>query len=56
LVICDLRMPWLDGPAFSPARDGLQRWQTVVELAVRLRETIRRLSDEWESRAQSVRV
>jgi hypothetical protein len=56
LVICDLRMPWLDGPAFSPAREGLQRWQTVVELAVRLRETIRRLSDEWESRAQSVRV
>ena len=38
-----------------PAMD-VQRLQTVVELAVRLRETIRRLSDAWESRAQSVRV
>jgi hypothetical protein len=56
LVICDLRMPRLDGPAFSPARDELQRLQTVVELVVLLRETIRRLSDDWESRAQSVRV
>ena len=26
-----------------------QRLQTVVDLAVRLRETIRRLSNEWES-------
>jgi signal transduction histidine kinase len=38
-----------------PATD-IQRLQTVVELAVRLRETIRRLSDAWESRAQSARA
>lgn len=40
------RMPTVD----------MQRLQTVVELAVRLRETIRRLSDAWESRAQSARA
>jgi hypothetical protein len=34
----------------------MQRLQTVVELAVCLRETIGRLSDAWESRAQSVRA
>jgi signal transduction histidine kinase len=34
----------------------MQRLQTVVELAVRLRETIRRLSDAWEIRAQSARA
>lgn len=38
-----------------PATD-MQRLQTVVELAVRLRETIRRLSDAWESRPQSARA
>ncbi|MGA7913765.1 MAG: histidine kinase dimerization/phospho-acceptor domain-containing protein [Candidatus Acidiferrales bacterium] len=38
-----------------PAMD-MQRLQTVVDLAVRLRETIRRLSDAWESRAQSARA
>jgi hypothetical protein len=38
-----------------PAMD-MQRRQTVVELAVRLRETIRRLSDAWETRAQSARA
>jgi signal transduction histidine kinase len=41
--------------ARMPAVD-MQRLQTVVELAVRLRETIRRLSDAWESRAQSARA
>ncbi|MGA7855377.1 MAG: histidine kinase dimerization/phospho-acceptor domain-containing protein [Candidatus Acidiferrales bacterium] len=41
--------------ARMPAMD-MQRLQTVVELAVRLRETIRRLSDAWESRAQSARA
>ncbi|MFZ1031642.1 MAG: histidine kinase dimerization/phospho-acceptor domain-containing protein [Candidatus Acidiferrales bacterium] len=38
-----------------PAID-MQRLQTVVDLAVRLRETIRRLSDAWENRAQSARA
>lgn len=31
-----------------------QRLQTVVDLAVRLRETIRRLSDAWERRPKSL--
>jgi signal transduction histidine kinase len=31
-----------------------QRLQTVVDLAVRLRETIRRLSDAWERRSSSL--
>ncbi len=35
-----------------PAADT-QRLQTVVDLAVRLRETIRRLSDAWDSQARS---
>ncbi len=34
-----------------PATDT-QRLQTVVDLAVRLRETIRRLSDAWDSQAR----
>ena len=34
-----------------PAADA-QRLQTVVDLAVRLRETIRRLSDAWDSQAR----
>lgn len=33
-----------------PAADT-QRLQTVVELAVRLRETIRRLSDAWQTQS-----
>lgn len=37
-----------------PATDG-QRLQTIVELAVRLRETIRRLTNEWEASAQPER-
>ena len=37
-----------------PAADG-QRLQTIVDLAVRLRETIRRLSNEWEASAQAER-
>jgi signal transduction histidine kinase len=41
--------------AHLPAIDT-QRLQTVVDLAVRLRETIRRLSDAWDSRAQSARA
>ena len=41
--------------AHLPATD-MQRLQTVVDLAVRLRETIRRLSDAWDSRAQSARA
>jgi signal transduction histidine kinase len=32
-----------------------QRLQTVVDLAVRLRETIRRLSNAWESQASSLK-
>jgi signal transduction histidine kinase len=32
-----------------------QRLQTVVDLAVRLRETIRRLSNAWESRTHSLK-
>ncbi len=31
-----------------------QRLRTVVDLAVRLRETIRRLSDAWERRPSSL--
>jgi len=34
-----------------PAADT-QRLQTVVDLAVRLRETIRRLSDAWDSQTR----
>lgn len=41
--------------AHLPAMD-MQRLQTVVDLAVRLRETIRRLSDAWDNRAQSARA
>lgn len=37
-----------------PAADT-QRLQTVVELAVRLRETIRRLSNAWESQTRSLK-
>jgi signal transduction histidine kinase len=33
----------------------IQRLQTVVELAVRLRETIRQLSDAWETQSQSLK-
>ncbi|MFZ0821486.1 MAG: histidine kinase dimerization/phospho-acceptor domain-containing protein [Candidatus Acidiferrales bacterium] len=33
---------------------AVARLETIVELAVRLRETIRRLSDEWESRQQAI--
>jgi signal transduction histidine kinase len=33
----------------------IQRLQTVVELAVRLRETIRQLSDAWEGQSQALR-
>jgi signal transduction histidine kinase len=31
-------------------RGGQQRLETIAALAVRLRETVRRLSQEWESR------
>ncbi|MFZ0885399.1 MAG: histidine kinase dimerization/phospho-acceptor domain-containing protein [Candidatus Acidiferrales bacterium] len=41
--------------AHLPAMD-MQRLQTVVDLAVRLRETIRRVSDAWDHRAQSARA
>jgi signal transduction histidine kinase len=37
-----------------PAAD-IQRLQTVVELAVRLRETIRRLSDAWEAEPRAAK-
>jgi signal transduction histidine kinase len=40
----------LSHSAKLPAAD-IQRLQTVVELAVRLRETIRQLSDAWETQA-----
>lgn len=33
----------------------IQRLQTVVELAVRLRETIRQLSDAWEAQSQALK-
>jgi signal transduction histidine kinase len=33
---------------------GEQRLETIAALAVRLRETVRRLSEEWESRRHSV--
>lgn len=34
---------------------GLQRLETIAALAVRLRETIRRLSQEWETRNAAAR-
>jgi len=37
-----------------PATDA-QRLETVVDLAVRLRETVRRLSNEWESQPHSLK-
>jgi signal transduction histidine kinase len=37
-----------NGPRATPAE--LERLQTIAELAVRLRETIRRLSEDWETR------
>ena len=37
-----------------PAMDT-QRLQTVVDLAVRLRETVRRLSNAWENRTHSLK-
>ena len=49
-----------DGEVEFVARTGdfvpidAQRLQTVVDLAVRLRETIRRLSDSWERRPNSL--
>jgi signal transduction histidine kinase len=33
---------------------AVARLETIAELAVRLRETIRRLSDEWESRQHAI--
>jgi signal transduction histidine kinase len=33
---------------------GEQRLETIAELAVRLRETVRRLSQEWETRQHAV--
>ena len=33
---------------------GEQRLETIAALAVRLRDTVRRLSEEWESRQHSV--
>lgn len=44
----------LSHSAKLPAAD-IQRLQTVVELAVRLRETIRQLSDAWEAQAQTLK-
>ena len=35
--------------------DAVQRLQTIAELAVRLRETVRRLSNAWESRHDHAR-
>ncbi|HUK29966.1 MAG TPA: histidine kinase dimerization/phospho-acceptor domain-containing protein [Candidatus Acidoferrum sp.] len=32
----------------------VDRLETIVELAVRLRETVRRLSDQWESRQEEL--
>jgi signal transduction histidine kinase len=34
---------------------GLQRVETIAALAVRLRETVRQLSHEWEARRDPVR-
>jgi signal transduction histidine kinase len=36
--------------------NAVARLETIAELAVRLRETIRRLSDSWESRQESTRI
>jgi signal transduction histidine kinase len=36
--------------------NAVARLETIAELAVRLRETIRRLSDCWESRQESSRI
>jgi signal transduction histidine kinase len=36
-------------------RSGMQRLETIAALAVRLRETVRRLSQEWEARDHAPR-
>jgi len=41
------------GAKLAPA--DIQRLQTVVELAVRLRETIRRLSDAWGAKSRTTK-
>jgi CheY-like chemotaxis protein len=63
LVICDLKMPHLDGRAFyrELGRDRLSpqaisHIETIAELAVRLRETVRRLSDTWASHHDPART
>lgn len=34
---------------------GLQRVETIAALAMRMRETVRQLSQEWEARSEAVR-
>lgn len=51
LLLAELRRKSLDLP--EPARIRLE---TIAELAVRMRETVRRLSEEWQAQAAEDRA
>jgi len=43
LLICDLKMQGVDGQMI---------YQTIATLEVRMRETVRRLSEDWETQSE----
>jgi signal transduction histidine kinase len=49
LLLVELRRANLDLPPHAQVR-----LQTIAELAVRMRETVRRLSEEWAAQAQDL--
>jgi signal transduction histidine kinase len=51
LLLAELRKP----NALVLLRGSLDRLQTIADLAVRLRDTVRRISDSWESRHDHAR-
>ena len=53
LLLAEMRRH--DGSAQGGTAAALERLQTIADLAVRLRETIRRLSNDWEARQHHVR-